>query len=59
MNHLQNKSTWELRAIVRALSSSVSSFLNTDQDNERLQQAQNILHERRKKNIKSINLEVK
>jgi len=57
--NLRNKATWELRAIVKALSLPVSSFLNTDEDNERLEQAQIVLYERRLKNSQPINMEVK
>ena len=57
--NLRTKPTWELRAIVKALTLPVSSFLNTDEDNERLEQAQIVLYERRRKNTQSINMEVK
>ena len=57
--NLRNKATWELRAMIKALTLPVSSFLNTDEDNERLEQAQIILYERRLKNSQPIKLEVK
>jgi len=55
--NLRTLATWELRAIVKALS--IIPFLNTDEDNERLEQAQIVLYERRRKNTQSINMEVK
>ena len=55
--NLRNKPTWELRAIIKALS--VIPFLNTDEDNERLEQAQIVLYERRLKNSQPIKMEVK
>ena len=57
--NLGNKPTWELRAIIKALTLPVSSFLNTDEDNERLEQAQIVLYERRLKNSQPIKMEVK
>jgi hypothetical protein len=57
--NLRTKPTWELRAIVKALTLPVSSFLNTDEDNERLEQAQIVLFERRLKNSQQIKMEVK
>ena len=57
--NLRTKPTWELRAIIKALTLPVSSFLNTDEDNERLEQAQIILYERRLKNSQPIKFEVK
>jgi len=56
--NLRTKPTWELRAIIKALTLPVSSFLNTDEDNERLEQAQIVLYERRLKNTQSIKMEV-
>jgi len=55
--NLRTKPTWELRAIVKALS--IIPFLNTDEDNERLKQAQIVLYERRLKNSQPIKMEVK
>ncbi len=57
--NLRTKPTWELRAIIKALTLPVSSFLNTDEDNERLEQAQIVLYERRLKNSQPIKMEVK
>jgi len=57
--NLRTKPTWELRQIVKALTLPVSSFLNTDEDNERLEQAQIVLYERRLKNSQPIKIEVK
>ena len=57
--NLRTKPTWELRAIIKALTLPVSSFLNTDEDNKRLEQAQIVLYERRLKNSQPIKLEVK
>ena len=45
---LRKKTTEELRAIVKALSLPISSFLNTDEDNQRLENAKLILAERGK-----------
>ena len=45
---LRKKTTEELRVIVKALSLPISSFLNTDQDNQRLENAKLILAERSK-----------
>ena len=56
--NLRTLATWELRAIIKALTLPVSSFLNTDEDNERLEQAQIVLYERRLKNSHPIKLEV-
>ena len=57
--NLRTKPTWELRQIVKALTLPISSFLNTDEDNERLEQAQIVLYERRLKNSQPIKMEVK
>ena len=57
--NLRTKPTWELRQIVKALSLPISSFLNTEEDNERLEQAQIVLYERRLKNSQPIKMEVK
>ena len=45
---LRKKTTEELRVIVKALSLPISSFLNTDEDNQRLENAKLILAERGK-----------
>ena len=55
--YLRTKLTWELRAIIKALS--LIPFFNTDEDNERLEQAQIVLYERRLKNSQPIKMEVK
>ena len=57
--NLRTKATWELRQIVKALSLPISSFLNTEEDVERLEQAQIVLYERRRKNTQLIKMEVK
>ena len=57
--NLRTLATWELRQIVKALTLPVSSFLNTDEDVERLEQAQIVLYERRLKNSQPIKMEVK
>ena len=36
---MKNKSTWELKNIVKALSGSVAMFLNSEKDNKILQDA--------------------
>jgi hypothetical protein len=57
--NLRTKPTWELRQIVKALTLPISSFLNTDEDVKRLEQAQIVLYERRLKNSQPIKMEVK
>ena len=57
--NLRTLATWELRQIVKALSLPISSFLNTDEDIKRLEQAQIVLYERRLKNSQPIKMEVK
>ena len=57
--NLRTKANWELRQIVKALTLPISSFLNTDEDVERLEQAQIVLYERRLKNSQPIKMEVK
>ena len=51
---LRKKANWELKAIQRALTLPVSSFLNTYEDIERLKNVQLVLKERRLRNIKPI-----
>ena len=46
---LRKKATWELKVMVKALSQPISSFLNTDEDNERLENAKQVLNERKGK----------
>ena len=48
---LRKKPLWELKVIIKALSQPVSSFLNTDEDNERLENTRKVLKERIK-NVK-------
>ena len=45
---LRKKTTWELKAIIKALSLPISSFLNTHEDNQRLENAKFVLFERGK-----------
>ena len=44
---LRKKPLWELKVIIKALSQPVSSFMNTDEDNERLENAKKVLKERK------------
>ena len=44
---LRKKPTWSLKVMIKALSLPVSSFLNTKEDNERLENAKKVLKERR------------
>ena len=46
---LRKKPLWELRVMVKALSQPISSFLNTDEDNKRLENAKKVLKERKNK----------
>ena len=46
---LRKKPTWELKVMIKALSQSISSFLNTEEDNERLENAKKVLKERKNK----------
>ena len=43
---LRKKPLWELKVIIKALSQPISSFLNTDEDNERLENTRKVLKER-------------
>jgi len=43
---LRKKPLWELKVIIKALSQPISSFLNTDEDNERLENTRRVLKER-------------
>ena len=43
---LRKKPLWELRVMIKALSQPISSFLNTDEDNERLENARKVLLEK-------------
>jgi len=51
---LRKKANWELKAIQRALTLPISTFLNSYEDIERLKNVQLVLQERRLKNIKPI-----
>ena len=42
---LRKKPLWELRVMIKALSQPISSFLNTDEDNKRLENARKVLLE--------------
>ena len=44
---LRKKATWEIKVMIKALSQPISSFLNTDEDNQRLENAKLVLKERR------------
>ena len=46
-SNMENKATWELEAMVKALSLPISSFLNTDEDNKRLERAKQELKRRK------------
>tara|TARA_R110002051_G_scaffold170648_2_gene241228 strand:+ start:480 stop:674 length:195 start_codon:yes stop_codon:yes gene_type:complete len=43
---LRKKPLWELKVMVKALNQPISSFLNTDEDNERLENCKKIIKER-------------
>ena len=43
---LRKKPTWSLKVMIKALSQPISSFLNTDEDNERLENCKKIIKER-------------
>jgi len=47
---LRKKPDWELKVMIKALSLPVSSFLNTNEDNERLLNSKKVLEERGVKN---------
>ncbi len=53
---LRKSPTWSLKVMIKALSLPISSFLNTDEDNERLENAKKILKERRKAFKKTFNI---
>ncbi len=48
MDTLRKKATWELKVMIKALSQPISSFINTDEDNQRLEDATLVLKERKK-----------
>ena len=52
---LRKKPLWELKVMVKALSQPISSFLNTDEDNERLENAKKVIKERKNNDNKSNN----
>ena len=43
---LRKSPTWSLKVMIKALSQPISSFLNTDEDNERLEKAKQELKRR-------------
>ena len=45
---LRKKPLWELKVMVKALSLPISCFLNTDEDNKRLENAKKVIKERKK-----------
>ena len=44
---LENKATWELKVMIKALELPISSFLNDDEDNLRLKNAKKVLKDRK------------
>tara|TARA_Y100001972_G_scaffold107185_1_gene136132 strand:- start:266 stop:424 length:159 start_codon:yes stop_codon:yes gene_type:complete len=44
---IRKKPTWEIKAMIKALSQPISSFLNTDEDNQRLENCKLVLKERK------------
>ena len=45
---LRKQPTWSLKAMIKALSLPISSFLNSDEDNKRLENAKIVIKERKK-----------
>ena len=45
---LRKQPTYALKNMIKALSLPISSFLNTDEDNERLENAKKVLKERKR-----------
>ena len=45
---LRKQPTWSLKAMINALSLPISSFLNTEEDNKRLENAKIVIKERKK-----------
>ena len=45
---LRKKPLWELKVMVKALNQPISSFLNSDEDNKRLEDAKIVIKERQK-----------
>ena len=52
---LRKKSSLDLKAMIKALSLPISSFLNTDEDNQRLENAKLVLKERKQQWTKNKN----
>ena len=46
---LKKQPTYALKNMIKALSLPISSFLNTDEDNERLENAKKVIKERKRK----------
>ena len=44
---IRKKPTWEIKAMIKALSQPISTFLNTDEDNQRLENCKLVLKERK------------
>jgi len=47
MQDITTLADWELKAIIKALSLPISTFFNTDEDNERLEKAKAELKKRK------------
>jgi len=45
---LRRRPTYSLKAMIKALSLPISSFLNSDEDNKRLEDAKTVIKERQK-----------
>ena len=45
---LRRQPTYSLKAMIKALSLPISSFLNSDEDNKRLEDAKTVIKERQK-----------
>ena len=52
---LKKQPTYALKNMIKALSLPISSFLNTDEDNERLENAKKVIKERRNDEYKRVN----
>ena len=48
---LRKQPTYALKNMIKALSQPISSFLNTDEDNERLENAKKVIKERKRNNL--------
>ena len=44
---IRKKANWEIKVMIKALSQPISSFLNTNEDNERLENCKLVLKERK------------